>query len=61
MQRGQLDDFNLDDCYFDKFEIYREDTSRDQADVERACFDVLKAMSVEERASALALYEEFWE
>jgi len=51
----QLDDYNLEDEFWDIFTIYINDASPDQISAERKCFNAFKAMSIAERASALHL------
>lgn len=55
-----LDDWNIEDEYFEEFEIWRNDCSQEQVDADRACFDALKAMTLDERASAIAIHEGFF-
>lgn len=55
----ELDDWNLDD--FKDFVPFDPDTSPEQLAIERECFDAFKAMSVEERASTLAMRDGFME
>ena len=55
----QLDDWNIDDEFFaGEMVVYHTDS--DLA-AERRCYEHFKSMTVEERASALALYEGFYE
>jgi len=55
-----LDDWNLEDEFFeDGFKNWSERASEDQVAAERACFDRLRGMSVDERASSLAIYDGF--
>jgi len=56
----QLDDWNLDDCHFEAFEEWSEYGTIDQPVLERRIFDMMKKMSVRDRASALGLQEGFW-
>jgi hypothetical protein len=53
---SQLDDWNIEDDCWDEFTIYRNDSSPNQIAAERACFDAFKALTLDERASALAMY-----
>lgn len=56
----ELDDWNIDDVFFkDEFKPYDVGVSAEQLAAERECFDALKAMSLDDRASALALYDKF--
>lgn len=52
----QIDDWNLEDEFFDELVEYTP-TSDEQRSAERACFNALKAMTLEERASALAIHD----
>lgn len=52
----QLDDWNIEDEFFDEFTVHHESSDAALA-VERQCFDLMKSMTLEERASALALYD----
>lgn len=48
----QLDDWNIEDDHFDaECEGFLE------TDTERQCFALMKAMSLDERATALAMYD----
>lgn len=58
---NQLDDWNLDDEHFaGEYDerVYYEHAPHRMA-LERACYDLLKSMTVAERASALAWYDGF--
>jgi hypothetical protein len=57
-----IDDWNLEDERITFCEKYAKDNTerKDQLAAELHCIELLKEMSVEERASALALYEGFW-
>ena len=58
----QLDDWNIEDEHWEEFTIYHPDgSSQNQFDAERKCFDTFKALTLEERASALALYDGYFE
>ena len=58
---SQLDDWNIEDEHWDKFTIYDDDEpSSMKLDAERKCFDTFKALTLEERASALALYDGYF-
>lgn len=50
-----LDDWNLEDEFFDEFKEYDDDASEDQLTAERKCFEAFKSLSEPERYSALAL------
>ncbi len=56
----QLDDWNIDDEYWEEFKPFREDSIEHELKIERKCFDMMKDMSLEERASALALHYGGW-
>lgn len=58
----EIDDFNLEDKWFigRTLERFRDDTSPEQWEVEQACFEALKDLSEEHRASAVALAHEYW-
>lgn len=53
----QLDDWNIQDRYFNEFEVWRDDSTDEQIMAEKECFLALKAMTLPERASALAIAE----
>jgi hypothetical protein len=60
-----IDDWNLDDDTIGRAdgwlaEDIHEATAGQRA-AERRCLDLLKALSEDERASALGLYDGFWE
>ncbi len=55
---SQLDDWNIEDRHWEEFKIWHEGTPDEQVEVEKDCFKLMGAMSVEERASALAIYHE---
>lgn len=55
----QLDDWNLENEYFEEYKIYCEENPELEK-AERNCFNMLRLLSLQERASALALYEGFW-
>ena len=50
-----LEDWNIEDEYFDEFVVYRIEASKDQIMHEKECFSMLKAMTLLERVSALAI------
>ncbi len=56
----QLDDWNIEDEYWGEFEPFREDSTEYELGIERECFDTMKSMSLEERASALVLHYGGW-
>lgn len=71
---AQLDDYNLEDRFFDdessaeidQLERYSQPNSYEPSEAghaqaaERACFDAFKAMTLPERVSALSLSEGCW-
>ena len=61
----QIDDWNIEDEYWEKYENWLEGIGytdiHEQVNAEKACFDAMKILSLEERASALALHDGFWE
>lgn len=54
-----LDDWNLEDEHFLKFHEDGRDTPPEQLAVQRECFAEMQAATLEERASALALWDKF--
>jgi hypothetical protein len=58
----EIDDWNLEDRNFEFDPIAENvhESGPDQLAVERRCWDRLKALTEDGRASALALYEGFW-
>jgi hypothetical protein len=60
---AQLDDWNIEDEHWESYSVYHDDCSPGQIEVERQCFDAFKALTLEERAAALALDAGFidWE
>lgn len=56
----QLDDWNIEDCFFEKFEPFDEDVTPEQLESELRCFNAMKLLSLKERASALAIYDGYW-
>jgi len=50
-----LEDWNIEDEYFEEFVVYRIEASEYQISAEKECFSMLKAMTLKERASALAI------
>lgn len=57
----ELDDWNLDDCFFETFKPYDPNVPPEQLEAERECFEAFKAMSEDERYSALALEAGYFE
>lgn len=59
----QLDDFNIDDQYWDAESRKDIETYGHPAewDIQRRCFDLMRALTEEERASALSLNDGYWE
>lgn len=59
-----LDDWNIDDSSIAFCEHYIENErgtrSQEQLDAERACLKAFKEMTLEERASALAMYGDYF-
>jgi hypothetical protein len=55
----QLDDWNIDDEFWDEFKVYHADSSAEQVEAEKECFEAFKHMNTDERASALAIYDGF--
>lgn len=54
----ELDDWNIDDGFFDgEFDPWDETVSVEQLEAERSCFNALKPMTLDERASALAIFD----
>jgi hypothetical protein len=56
----QLDDWNIDDEYWEQFSSFRDDATEEELKIERQCFETMGKLSVNERASALALYNGYW-
>ncbi len=57
----ELDDWNIDDEFFEgEFSPYNKDVPATQLALERELFEALKAMTLAERASALALHDGFF-
>jgi hypothetical protein len=56
-----VDDWNLEDSFFERYEVFNDDTTLSQLEDEFVCFGLLKKLSVKERASAMVLahYGEF--
>jgi hypothetical protein len=52
---AQLDDWNLEDEHFEEFVNYQDEAPAAQVAAERACFDRMAGLSIDERASALAM------
>ena len=59
-----LDDWNLDDSSVDFCGQYMEENKKNvcvaEYEATKACYEAFKEMTVEERASALALASGFW-
>lgn len=56
----ELDDWNIDNNFFEgEFDPYDKAAPEDQLAAERKCFDAFKAMTLDERASALARFDGF--
>lgn len=57
----QLDDWNIEDEFFEgDMTVYKcHEATPEQLAAERACYAAFKAMSLAERASALAFYSRF--
>lgn len=53
---AQLDDWNIEDEFFDEFKVFNE-TTPEQLVAEQACFNAMRTLTIEQRASALALYD----
>lgn len=51
----QLDDGNLEDQWFEKFDPWFPEASKAQLAAERECFDFLKSMTYEERCAAVGM------
>lgn len=60
-----IDDWNLEDARLDFCKEYIAkpdyDKCREQQEVEQACLELLYSLSLDERASALAIHDEFFE
>lgn len=57
-----VDDFNIEDCHIeacltDGLDENIHEADADQLAAERACLEYLRGLSIEERASALALFD----
>lgn len=57
----ELDDWNVEDQFFEEFKPYDPSVPADQLAAEKACFNSFKSMSEAERYSALALESEFFD
>lgn len=57
---AQLEDWNIDDEFWVEFRVWDDKSTAAQVETERVCFELFKAMSLIERASALGLHDEFW-
>jgi hypothetical protein len=57
----ELDDWNIDDEFFeaDDLKVWHGDASAAQIEAEKECFHAFKAMTLDERASALALRDSY--
>ncbi|MGE4195957.1 MAG: hypothetical protein AB7G11_02380 [Phycisphaerales bacterium] len=58
---AELDDHNFD--FFDHQEemtVWDAETSEERLEVERHCFALMKAMNMEERESAIAMYRRWY-
>jgi len=57
----QLDDYNLQDCFFEEYEpFFDEKVSAAQDMAERTCFIHFQNMTEDERYSAVAHYDGIW-
>jgi hypothetical protein len=58
----QIDDYNLGDAFFkdEELVVYNENAPAEQIEIERKLYALLRTMSEQERASAVALYDGFW-
>ncbi len=56
----QLDDWNIEDEYWRQFKPFRDDATEEELEKERQCFEAMKLLDIEERASALALNDGYW-
>lgn len=54
----QLDDWNLEDEFFEEFKEYCE-TPVEQVKIEKECFQKMKSLSIAERASAVSFFWRF--
>ena len=59
----ELDDWNIEDRFWEKFVIYpfAADTPVEQLEAELKCWFAMRNLSLEERASALAMYDGFFD
>ena len=55
-----VDDFNIEDEHLTDEYIGRWNSSQKQESAERYCLGILKALSLDERASALGLHDGYW-
>lgn len=55
-----VDDFNIEDSSILAGRFEREEDSAEKIAAETACLDALAKMTVQERASALALHDHYW-
>ncbi len=51
----QIDDFNVEDMHFDA-----RAEERIKTEAERKCFDLLKGLTLRQRASVLAYHDGYW-
>lgn len=57
----QLDDWNIEDEFWEEYTVYSDDASEEQLQVEKLCFEMFKNMTLQERASALALAQGYFD
>lgn len=57
----QLDDWNIENEFFENYKLFDASICDEQKDAEIKCFNALKLLTLEERASALSLYWGYWE
>lgn len=53
----QLDDFNIEDEFFETFEPFLDEMQDGQLEAEKECFDLFQQMTLAERASVLGWFE----
>ena len=56
----QFDGWHLDDEYFQEFKITQQHLFPGQLEAEQTCFWLLKRLTLDERVSALGLYDGYW-
>lgn len=58
----QLDDWNIEDEHFaePEMKVWDDDTSPERLAIERDCYAAMRRATLEQRASALGLYDGFW-